>query len=62
MRLLFTYMTDRGCVSLIAVGWMSVHPGCMGDDFVYADQYCSCSSRTVNDFVSGWLRMLSVRS
>ena len=61
-RYLFTYMTDRGCVSLIAVGSMRVHEGCMGDDFVYADQYCSCSIRIAKGSISGSLRMLSVRS
>ena len=55
-------MTDRGCVSLIAVGSMRVHEGCMGDDFVYTDQYCSCSINIAYRFISGSLRMPCVRS
>ena len=44
IRLLFTYIADRGCVlSLDIVGSISVHAWCIGDDCVYDDQYCSYS-------------------
>ena len=34
----------------------------MGDDFVYVDQYCSCSINIAYRFMSGSLRMPCVRS
>jgi hypothetical protein len=59
IRLLFTYIVDRGCVSLsaVAVGSISVHAWCIGDDFMYVDQYCSCSISIAYRFMSGSLRM-----
>ena len=50
------------CVSLGAVGSISVHAWWIGDDFLYVDQYCSCSISIEYRFVSGSLRMPSVRS
>ena len=59
IRLLFTYIADRGCVllSAVAIGSISVHAWCMGDDSVYVDQYCSCSIRIAYRFISESLRI-----
>ena len=62
MSLLFVYITALGCWLSDAAGSTSVHEWCIGDDFVYGDQYCSCSIKIEHCFVSGSLRILCVRS
>jgi hypothetical protein len=58
--LLFTYIADRGRVSLgaVAIGSISVHAWCIGDDFVRVEsQNCSCSINIAYRVISGSLRM-----
>ena len=60
---MFAYSTDRGCIaSLIVVSSISVYAWCIGDDFVYVDQYCSCSISIAYRFMSGSLSMPCVCS
>ena len=57
-RLLFRYISP----SMIVYRWMSLVRSASStmDDFVYIDQYCSCSISIVYHFMSGSLRMVSV--
>ena len=58
MTWLLTYIADLSRGWLVVwfvrvVGSISVHEWCIGDDFVYSDQYCSCTSNAVNFIESG---------
>src|SRR5271165_1292341 len=60
-KLLLMYIVDLGCSLFRVVGSYNVHEGCLSDDSVYDDQYCSWSNKIAYCFVSGSLRILCDR-